>query len=79
MRKKPTKEHWTDRHGFVLSAASAGLLAWALMSIWQTVRQCAARMMGIVTKNRGALTILSIDGLSEKLDALLTREEKQSK
>ena len=35
MRKKPTKEHWTDRHGFVLSAASAGLLAWALMSIWQ--------------------------------------------
>ena len=25
MRKKPTKEHWTDRHGFVLSAASAGL------------------------------------------------------
>ena len=29
MRKKPTKEHWTDRHGFVLSAASAGLLAWA--------------------------------------------------
>ena len=36
MRKKPTKEHWTDRHGFVLSAASAGLLAWALMSIWQS-------------------------------------------
>ena len=46
---------------------------------YTTVRQCAARMMGIVTKNRGALTILSIDGLSEKLDALLTREEKQSK
>ena len=46
---------------------------------YTAVRQCAARMMGIVTKNRGALTILSIDGLSEKLDALLTREEKQSK
>ena len=29
-----TKQHWTDRHGFVLSAASAGLLAWALMSIF---------------------------------------------
>ena len=40
MRKKPTKEHWTDRHGFVLSAASAGLLAWVLMSIWQSGTTC---------------------------------------
>ena len=34
------QQHWTDRHGFVLSAASAGLLAWALMSIWQSGTSC---------------------------------------
>lgn len=33
-------KHWTDRHGFVLSAISAGLLAWALMSIWQEGTSC---------------------------------------
>lgn len=34
------KQHWTDRYGFALSAASAGLLAWLLMSIWQEGTTC---------------------------------------
>ena len=46
---------------------------------YTTVRQCAARMMGIAASRQKSLTILTIDGLAEKLDALLTREEKQTK
>lgn len=43
------------------------------------VRQCAARMLGIAAKNRKVLTIWSIDGLAEKLDGLLTRNDEQAK
>ena len=46
---------------------------------YTTVRQCAARMMGIAARRQKTLTILTIDELAGKLDALLTREEKQSK
>ena len=46
---------------------------------YTTVRQCAARMMGIAARRQKTLTILTIDELAGKLDALLTREEKQTK
>lgn len=46
---------------------------------YTTVRQCAARMLGIAAKNRKVLTIWSIDGLAEKLDGLLTRNDEQAK
>jgi len=47
---------------------------------YTTVRQCAARMLGIAAaKNREALTIWTIDELTEKLDDLLTRKDEQAK
>lgn len=46
---------------------------------YTTVRQCAARTMGIAARRQKTLTILTIDGLAGKLDTLLTREEKRTK
>lgn len=46
---------------------------------YTTVRQCAARMMGIAARRQKELTILTIDELAEKLDALLTRKDEQTK
>lgn len=37
------QQHWTDRHGFALSAVSTGLLAWLLMMIWQSADPSCVR------------------------------------
>lgn len=43
-----------------------------------TVRQCAARMMGIAARRQKTLTILTIDELVGKLDTLLARSLRKA-